>query len=58
MSADHRTQEFCELLIKAAPMHDLGKIAVNDAILRKPGRFSPEEYEQMKTHAQKGVNWG
>ena len=49
------TQEFCELLIKAAPMHDLGKIAVNDAILRKPGRFSPEEYEQMKTHAQKGA---
>ncbi|MBP5602600.1 MAG: HD domain-containing protein, partial [Treponema sp.] len=49
------TQEFCELLIKAAPMHDLGKIAVDDSILRKPGRFTPEEYEQMKTHAQKGA---
>ena len=36
-------------------MHDLGKIAVDDSILRKPGRFTPEEYEQMKTHAQKGA---
>ena len=48
-------QEFCELLIKAAPMHDLGKIAVDDSILRKPDKFTPEEYEQMKTHAQKGA---
>ena len=42
-------------MIKAAPMHDLGKIAVDDAILRKPGRFTPEEFEVMKTHAEKGV---
>ena len=48
-------QEFCDLLIKAAPMHDLGKIAVDDSILRKPSKFSPEEYEVMKTHAQKGA---
>ncbi|MCR4779735.1 MAG: HD domain-containing protein [Ruminiclostridium sp.] len=47
--------EFCKNLIKAAPMHDLGKIAVDDAILRKPGRFTPEEFEQMKTHAAKGA---
>ncbi len=47
--------EFCKRLIKAAPMHDLGKIAVDDKILRKPGRFEPEEYEQMKTHAAKGA---
>lgn len=43
-----------ENLIKAAPLHDLGKLAVDDAILRKPGRFTPEEYEQMKMHAEKG----
>ena len=49
------TDEFCKNLIKAAPMHDLGKIAVDDAILRKPGRFSPEEYEVMKTHAAEGA---
>ena len=48
------TKSFCENVIKAAPMHDLGKIAVDDSILRKPGKFTPEEYEQMKTHAQKG----
>ena len=46
---------FCEKIIKAAPMHDLGKIAVDDAILRKPGRFTEEEYEKMKTHASEGA---
>ena len=49
------TQEFCDLLVKAAPMHDLGKIAVDDSILRKPGRYEPEEYEKMKIHAEKGA---
>ena len=47
--------EFCKDLIKAAPMHDLGKIAVDDAILRKPGRFTDEEFEVMKTHAAEGA---
>ena len=46
---------FCEKLIKAAPMHDLGKIAVDDSILRKPGRYTPEEYEKMKTHSAEGA---
>lgn len=46
---------FCRDLIKAAPMHDLGKIAVDDDILRKPGRFTPEEFEIMKTHAPEGA---
>ena len=46
---------FCLCLIKAAPMHDLGKIAVDDRILRKPGRFTPEEFEIMKTHASEGA---
>ena len=50
----HLTQEFRRAIIKAAPMHDLGKIAVDDAILRKPGRFEPWEYEQMKKHAAEG----
>ena len=49
------TPKFCRDLIKAAPMHDLGKIAVDDAVLRKPGRFTPEEYEIMKTHAAEGA---
>ena len=50
----HLTKEFRKAIIKAAPMHDLGKIAVDDAILRKPGRFTPEEFEQMKKHAEEG----
>ena len=49
------SQEFLENVIKAAPMHDLGKIAVDDRILRKPGRFTPEEYEEMKKHSEKGA---
>lgn len=46
---------FCKLIVKAAPMHDLGKIAVDDSILRKPGKFTPEEYEHMKEHPAKGA---
>ena len=46
---------FYQSIIKAAPMHDLGKITIDDAILRKPGRFTPEEYEIMKTHSPEGA---
>ncbi len=49
------TNEFAKNIIKAAPMHDLGKIAVDDAILRKPGKFTPEEYEVMKKHSAEGA---
>jgi HD-GYP domain-containing protein (c-di-GMP phosphodiesterase class II) len=49
------SEEFCKDIIKAAPMHDLGKVAVDDAILRKPGRFTPEEFEIMKSHAAEGA---
>ncbi|MBO4494815.1 MAG: HD domain-containing protein [Clostridiales bacterium] len=49
------TPTFCNNVIKAAPMHDLGKIAVDDAVLRKPGRFTPEEFDKMKAHAPEGA---
>ena len=49
------TDEFCKDLVKAAPMHDLGKIAINDSILQKPGRFTDEEFAIMKTHAEKSA---
>ncbi len=49
------SEEFCTAMIKAAPMHDLGKISVPDAILQKPGKFTPEEYEKMKTHPAEGA---
>jgi len=43
-----------ELLKQASPMHDIGKIAIPDAILKKPGRFDDEEREIMNTHAELG----
>ena len=49
------SEDFCRNIIKAAPMHDLGKIAVDDAILRKNGPFTPEEREEMKKHAAQGA---
>nr|MCR5719008.1 HD domain-containing protein [Lachnospiraceae bacterium] len=49
------SEEFCNNVIKAAPMHDLGKIAVDDAVLRKPGKFTDEEYGKMKKHAEEGA---
>ena len=49
-------EQFLRNIIKAAPMHDLGKIAVDDRILRKPGKFTDEEFEEMKTHSSKGAN--
>lgn len=53
---DIYTDQFCNALIKAAPMHDIGKIAVDDVILRKPSRYTPEEFEQMKQHAPQGAS--
>ena len=41
-------------IVKAAPMHDLGKIGIRDEILLKPGRLTPVEFEEMKTHARLG----
>lgn len=48
------TKDYLNNLLKAAPMHDVGKIAVPDAILQKPGRLTPEEFEIMKQHTVKG----
>jgi putative two-component system response regulator len=43
-------------LIPSAQLHDVGKIAISDAILNKPGKLTLEEFEIMKTHAQLGVD--
>ncbi|MBF1166392.1 MAG: two-component system response regulator [Dechloromonas agitata] len=45
-----------ELIAKAAPLHDIGKVGIPDAILLKPGRLTPEEFLVMKTHAQIGAD--
>lgn len=48
-------ESFLEMVTRAAPMHDLGKIAVDDVILRKQGRFTDEEYAEMKKHSAEGA---
>ncbi|UTJ07614.1 HD domain-containing phosphohydrolase [Arcobacter roscoffensis] len=45
-----------EIVKMASPMHDIGKVAIPDDILKKPGRYTPEEFEIMKTHAQIGYD--
>ena len=42
--------EFVEVITNASPLHDIGKVGIPDAILLKPGRLTPEEFEVMKTH--------
>ncbi|MDR0565397.1 MAG: response regulator [Azoarcus sp.] len=44
-----------ELLLSSSLLHDVGKIAINDAILKKPGKLTPEEFEIMKTHVKTGI---
>lgn len=46
---------YIEHLLTFAPLHDVGKVAVPDAILLKPGRLEPEEFATMRTHVDKGV---
>lgn len=49
------TRDYINNLVLAAPMHDIGKIAIPDEILCKPGELTEEEYEQMKQHTVKGA---
>src|SRR6185369_7284796 len=50
------TPEEVHLINIGTPLHDIGKIGIDDQILRKPGRLTPEEFEVMKTHTTKGAN--
>ena len=43
-----------ELIAKSAPLHDIGKIAIPDHILLKPGKLTPEEFNVIKTHTMRG----
>jgi response regulator RpfG family c-di-GMP phosphodiesterase len=45
-----------QLILEAAPMHDIGKVGIADNILLKPGRLTPEEFEVMKQHAVFGYD--
>jgi len=48
--------DFLETLRVSAQLHDVGKIGIEDRILKKPGALTPEEFEIMKTHTTKGAN--
>ena len=45
-----------KVLREAAPLHDIGKLAISDRILLKAGKLTPHEYEVMKTHAPLGAS--
>jgi putative two-component system response regulator len=48
------SEAMIETLYKSAPLHDIGKVGIPDAILLKPGKYLPEEFEIMKTHTTLG----
>ena len=52
--ADEIDDAFVDLICTLAPIHDVGKIVVSDTILKKPAKLTPEEFEQIKLHAQSG----
>ena len=52
--AEQLTDSFVEDVVRSAPLHDIGKIQVPDAILNKPGRLTSDEFEIIKTHTTAG----
>ena len=48
------TRDYLSHLEQSAPMHDIGKIGISDAILQKPGKLTDEEFHRMKEHAALG----
>lgn len=53
---DQLDGEFIEALYKSAPLHDIGKVGVPDNILKKPGKLTPDEFEEIKKHSVYGMN--
>ncbi|QOX79677.1 response regulator [Trichlorobacter lovleyi] len=54
--SDLITAEFIDCIQHAAPLHDIGKVAIPDHILQKPERLTPEEFDRMKTHTVIGAD--
>jgi HD-GYP domain-containing protein (c-di-GMP phosphodiesterase class II) len=53
--AEEVTLEFIEMLERFSPLHDIGKVGISDKILRKPGKLTQEEFEDMKRHTEYGA---
>lgn len=52
--ADYLAGAAIDLMVKSAPLHDIGKVGIPDSILLKPGKLTPEEFDIMKTHTTLG----
>lgn len=50
-----RSENECQMIYLAAPLHDVGKIGISDSILAKPGKLTPEEMAEMRRHVEYGV---
>ena len=54
--ADQIDDQFCDMMFHASPLHDIGKVAIEDCILLKPGKLTAEEFEKMKLHTIIGAS--
>jgi putative two-component system response regulator len=54
--SDTLSRDYIDLVSRSAPLHDIGKVGIPDAILLKPGKLTPEEWVIMKTHARLGAD--
>ncbi|MDR1276575.1 MAG: response regulator [Candidatus Accumulibacter sp.] len=55
--SDEASEWDVDLLLQSSQLHDVGKIAISDGILKKPGKLTPEEFDQMKEHVSFGVGF-
>jgi putative two-component system response regulator len=53
--ADEVDAAFCARIFYASPLHDIGKVGIQDQVLLKPGKLTPEEFRVMQTHAEIGA---
>lgn len=53
--SDILTEEYIDILVDVAPLHDIGKISISDNILKKPGRLTQDEYDEIKNHSLIGA---
>jgi len=54
--SDVLTDSFIETITDVAPLHDVGKMAIPESILKKPGKLTPEEFDVIKTHSKIGAD--